>query len=570
MTKHIFYLIIFLFSVQISFSQKIVDENIGTEVVNVVKLYKPSVSDAFKVQEKPEIMDDIDLKKKELSYTIFSAPVASTFTPSKGKAAFLDKQAPKKLYNNYASLAIGNYLNVLAEFYAALPMNSTDSFIIGLNHHSAQGEIKEVQLDDKFYDTDLNLTFSKRDRDISYQISGLFKHQQYNWYGTSYSLTDLQRANINASHTYLTGGLRGNIQIDNSYFKGGFLSFDRFWDTNEAVENSILITPEFEFEILDADINFKTTIDYVSGFFGIISPEFQYSYLKTGVQPSYQFTQNDLNINIGAEFVFGIDTENKKSDIYVYPKLNASYNLINNSVIAFGGVDGGLAQNSYKGFAEENKFLAPSLLIAPTHKQFDAFLGLKGNVTNLLSYEIKGSFLNEENKSMYLMNPVNDVNLQTDNYKKVNTFGVVYDNVNTLQLEGNLTVNMSNKYSIGISGVYTNYKTDIQAHAWNLPELKASLFSEFLIYEKWSGGVKVFYEGDRKDNLSSSTSIITESIITLEGFFDANAYINYNVTQRFTAFLKVNNIASQGYQKWQSYPIQQIQILGGLKYKFDF
>ena len=172
MTKYIFHLTIFLFSVQTSFSQKNDDENIGTEVINVVKPYKPSVSDAFKIKEKPEIIDDIDLKRKVLSYTIFSAPVASTFTPSKGKAAVLDKQAPKKLYNNYAYLAIGNYLNVLAEFYATLPMNSTDSFIIGLNHHSAQGEIKEVQLDDKFYDTDLNLTFSKRDKGISYQISG--------------------------------------------------------------------------------------------------------------------------------------------------------------------------------------------------------------------------------------------------------------------------------------------------------------------------------------------------------------------------------------------------------------
>ena len=251
MTKYIFHIILFIFSIQISFSQNTSEEDIGTEVINVVKPYKPSVSDAFKIKENPEVIDDIDLKKKDLKYIIFSTPVASTFTPSKGKAAVLDKQVPNKLYDNYTSLAIGNYLNVLAEFYATMNINNTDSFVVGLNHHSAQGEIKEVQLDDKFYDTDLNFTYSKRNKGISYQISSLFKHQQYNWYGTSYSLTDLQRANINASHTYFTGGVRGNLQVEDSFFKGGFLSFDRFWDTNEATENSLLFTPEFKFQILN-------------------------------------------------------------------------------------------------------------------------------------------------------------------------------------------------------------------------------------------------------------------------------------------------------------------------------
>ena len=192
MIKYTTYILVVLFSMQICFAQE-EDDNIGTEVINVVKPYTPTISDAFKIKEKPEINDTEELEKKQVDYSIFSVPVASTFTPSKGKAAAVEKQAPKKLYNNYASLAVGNYLNVLAEFYATIPMGRSENFTVGLNHHSTQGEIKEVQLDDKFYDTDLNLIYSKREHELAYQIEGLFKHQQYNWYGTSYDLTDLQR-----------------------------------------------------------------------------------------------------------------------------------------------------------------------------------------------------------------------------------------------------------------------------------------------------------------------------------------------------------------------------------------
>ena len=49
---------------QFSFSQK-KDENIGTEVVNVVKPYTPTISDAFKVKETPALEDE-DNTKKEL------------------------------------------------------------------------------------------------------------------------------------------------------------------------------------------------------------------------------------------------------------------------------------------------------------------------------------------------------------------------------------------------------------------------------------------------------------------------------------------------------------------------
>lgn len=57
-------LIFILIACQITFAQK-KDENIGTEVVNVVKPYTPTISDAFKVKEIPSL-EDVDNSKKRM------------------------------------------------------------------------------------------------------------------------------------------------------------------------------------------------------------------------------------------------------------------------------------------------------------------------------------------------------------------------------------------------------------------------------------------------------------------------------------------------------------------------
>lgn len=69
------------------------NDKLGTEVVNVVKPYTAAVSDAFKVKETPVIEDEVNTQKEPIKYQVFSFPVASTFTPAKGKAATVEKEA---------------------------------------------------------------------------------------------------------------------------------------------------------------------------------------------------------------------------------------------------------------------------------------------------------------------------------------------------------------------------------------------------------------------------------------------------------------------------------------------
>ncbi len=127
-----------LMAFQISFAQK--KEQIGTETVNVVKPYTPTISDAFKVKETPAIEEEGNAKKETIKYTIFSFPVASTFAPSKGKAEGVEKEQQKHLFKNYATFGVGNYGTLIGELFVNEDLNTTDYAGGMFRHHSVESK----------------------------------------------------------------------------------------------------------------------------------------------------------------------------------------------------------------------------------------------------------------------------------------------------------------------------------------------------------------------------------------------------------------------------------------------
>ena len=99
------------------FAQERQQDTLKTDVIDVVKPYTPSISDAFKIKEQPNLNDATVNEKKAIDYTIFSFPVASTFTPAKGKAAVIDKAKKELLYDNYANVGLGTNTTILGEVY---------------------------------------------------------------------------------------------------------------------------------------------------------------------------------------------------------------------------------------------------------------------------------------------------------------------------------------------------------------------------------------------------------------------------------------------------------------------
>ena len=353
------------------------------------------------------------------------------------------------------------------------------------------------------------------------------------------------------------------------------MKFSRFWDAFGSAENRFVAKPSLEFDIIEQKIKADFVLDYISGSFDQdISGNngYKYGFTNVGFQPSIKIQKDDLTVNAGVGFFYSAAQEQGESKFFIYPQVTGSYKVVGDLMIFYAGVQGALKQNSYHDFVQENFFVAPTLGVAPTNQKYDVFVGLKGKLANSVSYNIRGSYLNEENKPLFKSYGYDENNSNTDGYTFGNSFNVLYDNVKTLSFYGELKADFSKNVTFGINGTFSSYTMDALEEAWNLPSIQLAANLDVTITPKWYAGTSLFFTGERKDQFIRSSILIDYPYqnVTLDSYFDLNAHVGYKHSERLTFFLKGNNLANQDYQRWLNYPVQGMQVLGGASYKFDF
>ncbi len=581
MIKHLSLLIVVLGLSPRVFAQEEKD-NIGTETVTVTKAYSPTISDAFKIKSIPDLNDSIVLQKKEIGYTIFSVPVASTFTPAKGKASAVRKLPPPELYDSYASAGLGNPGNFMAKFYTSRAINRDQRLDVGFDHYSALANIDGVALDSKYANTEVDASYAKRDRDTNWGVDVGLQHQYYNWYGLPQETYDMETINgIDSKQNYFMGEIGAYVNIEDAYFKNADIEYRRFGDAVESGENRLVFGAGLEFPVGEEVLDVALNLDYVGGSFAnadVNSPTndagIDYGNFQVGLNPSLRMLRDDLTVDLGLNIVYGMDMEESGNNFYIYPDVAASYRLLDENVIVYGGVKGELKQNSYYGFVEENPYVSPTLTIQPTDAQYDAYVGFKGQLLPNLSYNIKGSYTAENRRPLFHLNPQNGFRDDEKGYYYGNSFQVFYDDMKTLGLFAELNVDVNRNFTLGVNAEVYDYDTETDNPAWNLPNMKGSLFMDYQIGEQWYMGVNLFYVGERDDYSATvvedpTPGVTNVALITLDGYFDANAHVGYRVNDRLSLFIKGANLTDNDYQKWANFAVQGIQLLGGATYKFD-
>ncbi|CAN1531932.1 hypothetical protein MCETHM1_01424 [Flavobacteriaceae bacterium] len=571
-----------LFS-QFSFAQDKKD-NIGTEVVNVVKPYTPTISDAFKVKEVPVITSDENSKKEIVKYSILPFPVASTFSPSKGNAQGVERAKQERLFKNYATLGIGNYGALNAELYLNEDLNNNE-YIGGMfRHNSSQGGIKGITLADSFYDTNVNLIYGSNEQEMAWNVKLGYQNQIYNWYGlpanfgNSLTLPESMALvnGINPQQSYNTITAGGNIAFEEGIVKDVNLELSHFSDAFSSAENRFLLAPTFKFDVMDEAIKTKVFVDYLDGSFKknyleTNTADIKYGFTNLGIVPSFVMKRDDWTIDVGAGLMYSMGKENNTNKFYVYPSVTASYKVVGDLMIFYASAIGNLHQNTYNSFVDGNPFVSPTLYIKPTNELYDVHAGLKGKLASTVSYDIKASYIYDENKALFKSNDYNE-NDTNANYAFGNSFQVIYDDVKIMRFYGEIKADLMKGVSVEADATISSYTNKTQSEAWNLPMLQLNSKFDFAVTDKWFAGINLFYVGERKDQqLNTDIVYITApGPITLDGYFDLNTNVRFKYSERFTTFLKANNIMNNSYQKWLNYPVQGFQIMLGGNYKFDF
>lgn len=550
-------------------------DTLNTEVINVVKPYSPSISDAFKIKDIPTTTDEV-IEKEVIDYKISSVPVASTFTPSKGKAQTVKRPKKESLYDNYFSVGFGNYTTPLLEAYIRSFPNRYAEFGALIKHHSSQGGIKNLDYADVFYDSDLELYYKSETRDMDWKLAFDVAHDIHNWYGlpetTDFTPELLDQYDPKQRITQV--GATGTIDYYDSSFKSLKASISYLADRYKSTEIRFQAAPILEFPISSELINFEFDIDYLTGKFERNyenTNDISYAHLNIGISPNFEILRDELRINLGAK-VYATTGEGEDIAIKAYPNVSASFLLIDEVLSLFAGATGGLHQNSYANMLDELPFLSPNFESVQTDEKYRAYGGIKGKLASNINYLFKGTFADERNKAFHVLNPIltDGTAAVEESYELGNSFRTIYDDTKTLAFYGELAIDFSKEFTFGGNVDYATYDTNIQEEAWNLPNLKASLFADYHA-NKWTGTAKLFMMGEREDmeTVYDPFGFTTETTkVSLDSFIDMNASLSYAFTDRLSAFGKLHNMFGSNYSRFHNYPVQGLQVLGGITYKF--
>jgi len=264
---------------------------------------------------------------------------------------------------------------------------------------------------------------------------------------------------------------------------------------------------------------------------------------------------------IGADVVINAHLKTK---VHIYPVAELKYSMFNDIFIPYAGLRGGMKQVTYKSLTLENEFVRTNPELRNENTVIDVFGGIKGTLSKRISFNTAVSYSRVKDKALFVTDTL---------FSSGNEFAVIYDTLNLLKIEGSISYQMNEKLKIDAIGRYNSYELLTNTYAWNLPQLQFIVRGHYNLYDKFIFDFDLNLEQGRKalvyDSLETNTTLENGQYAKSLGFLaDVNLGVEYRYNKRISAFVQLNNLASQRYMRWYNYPVQIFQFMGGVTFRF--
>ena len=543
---------------------------------------KREIEPSSRILEFPRIIDTVKAAAVTAYPLLIFQQATKIFLDTIPQATVETTEKIKQLYPFYSKIAFGSKLMPLGELY----YNSTRSRIYHygahIKHLSSFSNIKrgDISFPNGHFDrTEISL-FGKINQS-SFNLGARFHYlnEGLHFYGlpdstVSDAKTIAQRyQNLGSDLEFI--GNRGDTSILNYKITTGF----NFLSTQKPIIDSLSDwrAKENQFYINSKGwYNYKSETFYLN--LGLRRNAYRYGIADSTLNPSdsglvtnnsivdfnpgilTQLFQNKFKVEVG--LALSVDIQ-KKTKVYVYPQVEIKYSLFNDIFIPFIGIRGGLKQNSLRTFSSENPYLISNLTIQNEHNPNEIYAGFKGTLSSKLSFNINGSSARILNKALYISDTL---------FSSFNKFNVIYDTINITKLEASGSYQENEKFKIDLIGRFFSYQAKNEAFAWNLPQFQFILRGSYNLYDKFLVNLSAKIETGRKTKVyGPSESIVEENgqfAKPLGAIVDINLGVEYRYNTRVSAFLQINNLASQQYYRWYNYPVQPIQVMAGVTARF--
>jgi len=536
--------------------------------VTIIAPYQPTISDAVKMTIQPEIRDTV-VKAPVMQYGISSQLISTSYEIQPLKPIFVQIDPEKTLRRNYLKAGYGNYAMPYAEFFSN-SLNS-DKFSMGFHvrHLSSKGDIKDHPIS-AFSNNSASIYGKRYLKDKVFSADVYYDRNVVHYYGIRpdidsaiFALPDddlRQRFSLIGGDFSLASNTKGRGKTN--YLAG--LSFYNLADLYETSEfftglkanlsstNKVLNLANEEELGVDFNLNVFANSDSLQSQTNLISS------LKPYIRLNFDY----LDLTLGVEGAVAADSG---SSFYIYPAVKAFFKVIPDHLRVYFTATGGLTRNSFYSASRENPWINPIFPLGFTSTKYDFKGGLTGKFNPLLDFNFSVSYADVQNMLFFVNDYFSDFNPSVkDNF--ANKFTGVYDDAQVTTISAEIGYEQAQKINALLVFSYHDYVLANEEHAWHKPSIEASLLARYFIMPKLSVSGELFFIGETYGKVFSPIPEVTAEKI--DPYIDLNAGLEYRFNEKVSAFVQLNNMTATRYYRWQNYPSQRLNVMGGLTFVF--
>ena len=539
------------------------EDDLKTETIDVVKPYDPSVSNADKINEQPSF-SDTTFVSEDLSYRIFSKQFQTEEKIDTLSAA--DQKIKKSILGNsgFVRLGYGNFNTP----YAEMSINTVKKkkYALGMyyRHHSSEGNIDEVPFSG-FSDNKLKLYGKKFFRAATLSADIGYERNVFHYYGGSnfsVPVAEVPKGDIRQQFGTFDVQLllESTKKKGQAFFDKAVLDFYSMRDDYDMTENYFALNTNISRKLFKQDLQFEVGVEQLSTSFG--EELFDHSLTNIHFNPKLSNSKDKFNYRLGVHMILNFDQTfgDNITNLFVYPDIDISFPFIDDYIILYGGLHGKLHTNSFRSLATQNPFITSGYANKLTNEQFRLTGGLKGSLSEKVAYNV--------NLNAALVNNLQVFDVETVLNSDRTTLGILYPDANVYNMNAELSYRKDDLYRFTFIADYFIYDMDVLNEAYHRPDWKLSTDAQVKINDKLGATASLFYIGTRYSNLTNFTQPGDDIEMELDAIIDINLGLTYKMVKSWNAFVRVNNLLNKNYEYWNSYPVQGLNIIGGVQYTF--
>jgi len=544
MNTKIIIALVFLMSISGSiFAQR---DTTKKQSIDITSSYKPVLRNAVKINFSATNLP-ADTSKVVGPYSIPAQNLFYTYQPVSLKPLALTMDTALELgVRNFIKVGFGNLSTPYAS--AGFSFGDGKKSLVNLyaDYISSKGKIVNQTY------SQLNIKGSGSyftDKNEVYGTVGI-SQQDYSLYGYDHLMHNYSKSDVLQRFQDVTikGGIRNKAENETGINYNPNVQINVFSNKDKLTESSLMLEAPVEKtfgDVFSVKVSAKADISSYTSKNLVTNVKFNNNVFQLAPELIY----STANITVHG----GVSPTWDNGKLNVLPNIYGVAQLKDKPFLVEAGLIGRIIKNTYRNLSFINPYLA-TLTAQKNTKETELYGGIKTSVGKHFNFSAKAGLISYNNLPFYINDTANDnKSFIVSNESKLTDLRIHADmsfvSQDKFTITGGLTFN-------GYTGMKDNDK------AWGtIPlEVSASLrwwaFKQLMVksdFRAFTGGPYLL-----KNNVNA----------TLSGAADLSAGLEFAINKNFSAWLDVNNIFNNKYERWHNYQVFGLNVLGGVIYKF--